>query len=180
MEESIFVSNKEYKIIKLIGHGKGGYSYLSISDNGSCVVKKIHHEPCDYYRFGNKIEAELHDYQRLLNIGIAIPKMIDSDIEKEIIVKEYIEGETIVELLKKNIDVEKYILIVKEMAKLAKEAGINIDYFPTNFVASGDKLYYVDYECNEYSDEWSFDNWGIKYWRKSKELSEYLKGLEGE
>ena len=26
---------------------------------------QIHHEPCDYYSFGNKIEAECGDYQKL-------------------------------------------------------------------------------------------------------------------
>ena len=26
------------------------------------VVKQIHHEPCGYYQFGNKIQAEMNDY----------------------------------------------------------------------------------------------------------------------
>ena len=30
----------------------------------------IHHEPCEYYTFGNKIEAEYYDYQRLFKAGI--------------------------------------------------------------------------------------------------------------
>ena len=58
-------------------------------------LKQIHHEPCDYYQFGNKIEAENFDYQRLLNAGIRIPKMIDIDFDNEVIVKEYVEGKTI-------------------------------------------------------------------------------------
>jgi hypothetical protein len=33
----------------------------------------------------------------------------------------------------------------------------------------------VDYECNSYSDEWNFENWGVKYWWKSPEFLEYLK-----
>ena len=32
---------------------------------GKVVLKQIHHEPCDYYQFGNKIEAELNDYKHL-------------------------------------------------------------------------------------------------------------------
>ena len=27
-------------------------------------------------------------------------------------------------------------------------AGLNIDYYPTNFVPCGGALYYIDYECN--------------------------------
>lgn len=55
--QSINIGGKEYRIIRLLGHGKGGYSYLTECDGRQVVVKKIHHEPCDYYEFGNKIEA---------------------------------------------------------------------------------------------------------------------------
>lgn len=59
------VNDKEYSVIKLLGKGKGGYSYL-VSD-GQCqyVLKQIHHEPCDYYQFGNKFGDEINDYEFL-------------------------------------------------------------------------------------------------------------------
>ena len=38
------------------------------------------------------------------------------------------------------------------MAAEAKAAGLNIDYFHTNFVVSDGQLWYVDYECNDYLD----------------------------
>lgn len=41
---------------------------------------------------------------------------------------------------------------------------LNIDYYPTNFVLSVDRLYYVDYECNDYSPKWDFEHWGAQYW----------------
>ena len=169
------VNNTEYQIIKLLGHGKGGYSFLARSNNGFVVLKQIHHEPCDYYQFGNKIEAELSDYQRLMEAGIRIPKLLDVDKEQEIIIKEYIEGETIFNLVKDDINIDKYIVQVKEMARIAKEAGLNIDYFPTNFVVNNNTLYYIDYECNDYMDEWSFEKWGYKYWSKTPEFEEHLK-----
>ena len=37
-----------YTIVKLLGHGKGGYSYLATADNKKYVLKQIHHEPCSY------------------------------------------------------------------------------------------------------------------------------------
>ena len=64
------------------------------------------------------------------------------------------------------------------MAKIAFDAGINIDYFPTNFVVNNDHLYYIDYECNDYMEEWNFENWGIKYWSQTEEFKEYLKNTE--
>ena len=168
------VSDKTYRIIKLLGHGKGGYSYLAEGDEGYVVIKKIHHEPCDYYSFGNKIEAERHDYERLIKAGILIPKMIAIDTDKEMIVKEYIEGETIFDYVVNDLSVEPYLEQVRKMAKQAKDAGLNIDYFPTNFVVNDGLIYYVDYECNDYMDEYSFENWGIKYWSKTKEFIKYL------
>ena len=174
MDKIVKVNNTDYEIIKLLGHGKGGYSYLAMSYGKKVVLKQIHHEPCDYYSFGNKIEAEKNDYERLKAAGIRIPAMFDIDEASERIVKEYIDGPTVFELICDGISVDKYLIQVREMACLAKKAGLNIDYFPTNFVVQKDMIYYVDYECNPYMDEWNFENWGIKYWSRTAEFEEYL------
>lgn len=50
----------------MLGKGKGGYSYLAEKDGKQYVLKQIHHEPCDYYTFGNKIESEKNDYAKLV------------------------------------------------------------------------------------------------------------------
>ena len=63
------------------------------------VLKKIHHEPCDYYQFGNKIEAEIRDYDRLKRICIPLPKMLDVDKDNERIIKEYIDGDTVYQMV---------------------------------------------------------------------------------
>ena len=159
------VNGLEYNIIKLLGKGKGGYSYLAERNNRTFVLKQIHHEPCDYYTFGNKIESELRDYEKLLQIGIKMPKMLDIDIQNERILKEYIDGETIMTLVVRGEMKQTYIDQVQDMCALLYPAGLNIDYYPTNFIPQNDVLYYVDYECNQYSDEWNFENWGIKYWK---------------
>ncbi|MCI7443130.1 MAG: hypothetical protein MSA89_08620 [Clostridium sp.] len=171
---NIEVNNKSFEIIKLLGKGKGGYSYLVTDGNKKYVVKKIHHEPCSYYQFGNKIQSEINDYKKLKKIGIALPEMYDIDIEREHILKEYIDGDTIFDMVNNNIDVTKYIIQVKEMCKKLYAENTNIDYFPTNFVPQDGKLYYIDYECNDYMEEWNFENWGIKYWSKTKEFIEYV------
>ena len=88
------VNGKSYEIIKLLGKGKGGYSYLATDGEKQYVLKQIHHEPCDYYQFGNKIEAEMNDYKRLKQIGIRIPEMLDVDVKNERILKEYIDSGT--------------------------------------------------------------------------------------
>ena len=175
METSLSVNGSEYRIVRLLGHGKGGYSYLAERDGRQVVLKQIHHEPCGYYTFGNKIEAERHDYERLAAAGIRIPEMLDIDVDAERIVKEYIDGDIIFDLVKNDVSIEPYLEQVRRMAAQAMAAGLNIDYFPTNFVIQDGLLYYIDYECNSYMEEWSFENWGIRYWSRTPEFEEYLR-----
>ena len=168
------VNEKSYEVIKLLGHGKGGYSYLVTDGTKEYVLKQIHHEPCDYYQFGNKIESEIKDYERLKEIGIPMPEMFEVDIEKERILKEHIKGDTIFDYVLRNEVKTTFVEQVKEMCVALYAANTNIDYFPTNFVVQEDKLYYIDYECNDYMEEWNFENWGIKYWSQTKEFLEYV------
>ena len=51
--QSVAVNGAELRLLSLLGHGKGGYSYLAERDGGRVVLKQIHHEPCEYYRFGD-------------------------------------------------------------------------------------------------------------------------------
>nr|WP_296834079.1 hypothetical protein [uncultured Marvinbryantia sp.] len=178
MSEKMSVNQTKYTIKKLLGHGKGGYSYLVEKDGKQYVLKQIHHEPCDYYSFENKIEAERNDYRRLREAGIRIPGMLELDIAQERIVKEYIDGPTIYELVRDGAVKEEYFFQVREMAAQAQAAGLNIDYFPTNFVVQDELLYYIDYECNSYMEEWSFENWGKKYWSQTPEFLEYVTSHE--
>lgn len=175
MDNKMRVNQTEYTIVKLLGHGKGGYSYLAERDDKQYVLKQIHHEPCEYYSFGNKMEAERNDYNRLRETGIRIPRMLDIDIANERILKEYIEGATIYELVKKHAMKDVYLEQMREMVRNVYSVGLNIDYFPTNFIVQNELIYYIDYECNQYMDEWNFENWGIKYWSKTPEFMEYMK-----
>lgn len=36
-------------------------------------------------------------------------------------------------------------------------------------------LHYVDYECNLYMDQWSFETWGVRYWSRTPELDAYAR-----
>jgi len=180
MDQTLLVNEKPYRLLRLLGHGKGGYSFLAEGEQGRVVLKQIHHEPCAYYSFGNKIEAERNDYGRLLQAGIRVPRMLAVDLSRERIVKEYIAGPTVFELIRDGDSAEAYLPQIREMAELARRAGLNIDYFPTNFVVREGLLYYVDYECNAYMDEWSFENWGIRYWSKTPEFLDHLESRAGE
>ena len=173
--DKLAVNGKEYQIIKLLGKGKGGYSYLAQKDDRQYVLKQIHHEPCSYYQFGDKIQSEINDYKKLSSIGIRMPAMLEVDVQNERILKEYIEGTTIYDLIIQDCMKEDYFNQIKEMCSLLYPAKTNIDYFPTNFVVNNGQIFYIDYECNEYMEEWNFENWGIKYWSKTPEFLKYVE-----
>ena len=169
------VNGRVFQVRKLLGKGKGGYSYLVMDGEREYVLKQIHHEPCDYYQFGNKMEAELRDYRRLQAVGIPMPRLLDADMENERILKEYVEGETVYMLICRNEMNPDFEAQVRKMCDALYPAGLNIDYFPTNFVARDGKLFYIDYECNDYMEQWDFDHWGIRYWSVTPEFLQYAR-----
>lgn len=173
--EILTVNEKEYTVLRLLGKGKGGYSYLVTDGAGEYVLKQIHHEPCDYYRFGDKLASELRDYERLRTIGILVPKLLEVDLEQERILKEYIPGDTIDVLVKEDRMEEAFLQQMEAMCRKLYPAGLNIDYFPTNFVIRDRKLYYIDFECNDYMQQWDFENWGSQYWWKSEQFRAHFE-----
>lgn len=167
------VNGREFQPVRLLGKGKGGYSWLVTDGRQHYVLKQIHHEPCAYYQFGDKLASELKDYQQLLSLGIPMPRLLDADRQQERILKEYIPGDTIYEYVRQDRMEPDFFRQMEEMCRLLYPADTNIDYFPTNFVVSDGKLWYIDYECNGYMEQWNFENWGIKYWSKTREFLDY-------
>lgn len=173
--EYMEVNDHFFEVVCLLGKGKGGYSYLVRRGAQEYVCKQIHHEPCDYYQFGDKLQSELRDYETLSRVEIPMPKLLDVDEKRERILKEYIRGETVLELVKRDTLQPYHRQQVEDMCQKLYPAGLNIDYFPTNFVEQDGVLYYIDYECNAYMQQWDFETWGCKYWAKTPELLSYLK-----
>ena len=168
------LNGKRYEVLRFLGKGKGGYSYLVTDGVGRYTLKKIHHEPCDYYTFGDKLGSELRDFERLKAVGIPMPELLEFDREQEILLKEFVDGESIYELVKRDAMISDYYEQVRAMCRLLYPAGLNIDYFPTNFIVEKGKLVYIDYECNEYMERWDFDHWGNDYWWRSPAFLEYV------
>ncbi len=154
-----------FEIVNLLGKGKSGRSYLVKYHNKEYVLKEMHNEQVPYYQFTKpKIELEIDAYSVLSTQNINIPKMIEYDLENNYILKEYVKGETITELLRNDVLDENLIMEMLNWECNLKKNNVNIDYFPSNFVYDGKDIYYIDYEYNSYSEEWDFRNWGIYYW----------------
>lgn len=172
MGGTITVNDAEYDVIRLLGKGKGGYSYLVTDGTAQYVLKQIHHEPCEYYTFGDKLQSELRDYETLRKLGIPMPELLAADVSRERLLKEYIAGQTVAEQLKEGRIDPDWLTQVCAMCRLLYPAGLNIDYYPTNFVPRGGTLYYIDYECSAYMEQWDFEHWGVRYWAVQAGCSE--------
>ena len=162
------INGKEFEQIRLLGKGKGGYSYLVTDGTNQYVIKQIHHEPCDYYTFGDKLASELRDYEKLRAIGIPMPRLLEVDHEQERILKEFIDGDTIDRIVLHDQMQQGFYDQIHNMCSRLYAANTNIDYYPTNFVVQDGILYYIDYECNDYMQQWDFEHWGSQYWYKTE------------
>jgi len=177
MTKEYFLNGKLLTIVRLLGKGKGGYSYLVSDGEKEYVCKQIHHEPCEFYDFGDaKFEGELKAYATLREVPILnIPALLETNHEGEYLIKEYIKGDLISDLASYGaISTDLYIQSF-QLSESLKRSSINLDYFPTNFIVRNNEIYYIDYELNEYMEEWDFTHWGIYYWLNEEGMKLYNK-----
>jgi len=174
--QTIIANDKIYEIIKLLAKGKGGYNYLAKTGDTAVVIKQIHYEPCGYFQFeDNKLSSELRDYKTLFDLGIPMPKLLFFNQDEQFLIKEYIPGSTLAQLVADNQLSDNHITQMFEMCGKLYPNQLNIDYFPTNFIERHGVLCYVDYECNRYSDEWNFENWGIWFLANQNGMASFMK-----
>ncbi len=96
-----------------------------------------------------------------------MPRLLDVDKGQERLLKEYIPGDTVDKWVMEDRLPEVCWQQIRDICRILYGAGLNIDYYPTNFIPWNGTLYYIDYECNLYDDRWNFENWGNQYWWKS-------------
>lgn len=156
-------------ICRFLGKGKSGYSYLAVNGKKKYVLKLMHYEQVSCYGFNgaNKIDLETEAFRILKSKKVPVPELIVSVPEKNYLLKEFIDGMVATEYIMKHELPHNVLNQLFFLADSLEEQGINIDYFPNNFVLKGDDLYYIDYEINPYQDSWNLKNWGIWYWANS-------------
>lgn len=179
MQESNIISYiEDYKIIKCLGRGKSAYSYLVKKDHVYYVYKQMHQEHIDYYHFNNKLENELKAYEILKFFPLKIPKLISYNLDKQYLIKEYIEGQTLAEQISLGVfDMDAYITLFAH-ALVLEQNQINIDYFPTNFIYKDNEITYIDYEVNAYDTKWDFIHWGSLFLFHQQGFKHYLKDFK--
>jgi len=163
-----------YKIRSLLGKGKSGYSYLIENADGQRVLKLMHSEEVPYYKFDDKIGAEIACYKQFLPTSLKIPVLREYDLERQYLIKDFIDGTVASAAIAQSQITPEIFRQLFHYAKELESQNINLDYFPSNFIIKNDELYYIDYESNPYSDPWNFLNWGIYYWINNEGMKKFL------
>ncbi len=165
-----------YRIQALLGRGKSGYSYLITRGDDRRVLKIMHDEPAAYYSFGDKLQSEISAYERLRALAIPIPPLLEFDVVRRSLIKGYIEGVLGAQAVADEQVDEGVLAQLFSLAARLAASGLNIDYFPTNFVITPQGLViYIDYEINPYAEEWSLGRWGIYYWVNTAGMRRFLQ-----
>jgi TP53 regulating kinase-like protein len=173
--------NGTYTITCLLGKGKSGHTYLMERQTAQGmeerVLKIMHDEVVPFYSFRrDRVEAEVDAYRTLRPHGIHMPELLEYDIDRRYLVKSYVDGPTAAALVADSLMDDAILVQLFEMASRLEAAGINIDYFPTNFVVTpAGELSYIDYEINPYTDAWNLANWGIYYWVNQQGMCRFLQ-----
>ena len=177
MKTAFNYRGKPLETLQLLGKGKGGYSYLVADGEHQYVAKQIHHEPCEFYNFDEqKFKNEINAYEQLRQLPLNIPKLLDVNNEEEYLIKEYVKGDLISTLAASDQIQTNHFIEAFKFSEAAREKGINLDYFPSNFIVDEHQsIFYIDYEINDYMKEWSFTHWGIYYWLNTEGMRLYIE-----
>ena len=155
MEEIIEIKRKEFTVVETLGR----------------KAKKVQRKGVNYFLkdFGNETRQFLdyvEGFSKLKTTGIKTPKVVMYDKNRNIVVSEFIEGETALEtLLEEAFNINFF----------CKKDKVSIDFDPKNFKLVGDKMYYLAMTCDKYSERWDFEKNHIVIWFYSKEFVKYCK-----
>lgn len=165
----------------LLGRGKSGYSYRVKHGDQQRVLKVMHHEPVPYYGFAvDKTRGEVAAYERLLALDVPVPALLEANYEREYLLKDYVDGPVAARAIAGGSLPDAALAALFAIANRVEPQGVNLDYFPNNFVIDGaGELMYIDYEINPYTTEWNLANWGIWYWVNTAGMRDFLHTGDG-
>jgi tRNA A-37 threonylcarbamoyl transferase component Bud32 len=159
MKEIIEIKRKEFEIVEKIGdrsykvERKGKYYFLKKFDNDKKGFEKV-----------------IKNQEILRNSGYSMPKVYMWDKNAMIFVVDYIEGETVFDLLKENDLDEKIYEALFLMVWFYKKSRNAIDFDPINFKFYNDKLYYLPYKMVDYDSNRDFLTRDLPYWFFTKDF----------
>lgn len=161
MSKIFYIDGREYFFIKNLSNSNANNIFLLQDSDTLYVYKKLNSQIFDF---------ELYSYNMLKKFKINIPNLIFIDKENKIILREYIQGENIQELIKQKKINQDTLMEIFSISELLNINNFNIDYKPENFIVHDNKLFYTKYVIYPYDESYNFHNYGVYFW-----ITDYTK-----
>lgn len=159
MKEIIEIKRKEFEVIEQIGNR----SFKVERKGATYFLKKFENDKKGF-------ETIIKNQEILRNCGICIPKIYLWDKNSMIFVTDYIEGENCFDLLCKNdLDEKIYECLFNTFWQCKKSRHI-IDFDPSHFVYTDEKLYYLPFKVTEFDSNRDFLTKDLPYWFFTKDF----------
>lgn len=159
MKEIIEIKRKEFEVIEKLGER----SYKVERKGKIYFLKKFENDKKGF-------EAVVKNQEILKVSGICVPKVYMWDKNAMIFVTDYIEGETIFDILcKEDLD-EKVLECLFVMFYFVKRFKNSIDFDPINFKFFDGKLYYLPFKKVDFDQKRDFLTKDLPLWFFTKEF----------
>ena len=131
----------------------------------------------EVFKFDYKTEAGdalMYSLMRIKNAGIKAPKLFWIDKKVGYAVREYLQGESVMELIsRENIPEDLYRqLFLNEY--LAKVNSMTLNYEPDKWIIKDGTLYYMLPQFINYNEEKDLVKKYLRLWFPTKELAQFL------
>ena len=132
----------------------------------------------EVFNFDYKTEAGdalMYSFIRIRSAGVKAPKLFWIDKKAGYIVREYLEGENMMEFIsKENIpeDLYKQLFLQEYLAKINR---MTLNYEPDKWIIKDNTLYYMLPQFISYDEEKDLVKKYLRLWFPTKELAKYLE-----
>ena len=164
MVETIDIKRKEFVVLEKLNDNA-----FKVERKGKIYFLK---------KYSNKDEFNLFvENQRRLKItALDIPKVYMFDKNLLISVVDFIEGETMLDAIKReNITNEEIFRLLFLADWYMKREHLSIDYSPENFKFTGTKLVYLPFKLSKRPANYDFCATDLRLWFATKQQASYVK-----
>ena len=159
-QNSIILLHHEAWMVKSHLHrGQSSDTYLVHNDLHLPFIVKAYHPETP------AMARDVESYETLKALGVMMPLLLHVEPSQRMLVKQYLNGDTVAQMLKKQRLNPLLLSKMKDLADYLKNKGVMLDYHPENFIVSDTLIYYVDYTCLPYDSTNDFDHVGLALWQ---------------
>ena len=162
MEEFV-IKKKIYKVVEEYHE----HCFKVENDNKFFIVRSLGTKSVAFYNF-------CYANKRLVAAGVSIPKILVKDKKQGLILEEFIDGDTVYDMLRnKDLDEKIYELVFVENWR-ARVNGLRLNFNPLNFRYVNGRLIYTAFVFDVYKKDEDFSQKEIRLWFYTKEFKANL------